>query len=334
MKVVSLILLLNLFWFWPSQAHSISLINYRNKLFYGTIKVGTPGVSFPVVFDTGSTLFLLFDESCSVSFCRTVSQKYSLSKSLTGQNGNNNRPFSSAYNSLRCTGKNLQDNILVSNFGSIFFNFGSVDYIDTGLQDFPASGIMGMYFGGIISKLYESKQINKAFFVFELSNIQPRLWIGAFPPNLSEADFKSVDLIPGKMKYVISLDEFGTYENNQKKLSFPLEDKKEMETLVDTGSTFIKLPQKFWSKLGISNGNIRCNDLQKKPKLYFRLGTHTFTLEPKDYYISYQDDSSYCEPALRPQIEGFTLGIPFLMKYPSLFDLESKKIGFLSSSNL
>ncbi|GAB1867617.1 Lysosomal aspartic protease [Camponotus japonicus] len=64
---------------------SENLTNYKNVIYYGIIRIGTPQQEFKVVFDTGSPFLWIFSKICTIPACSRHNQ-YDSARSETYNN--------------------------------------------------------------------------------------------------------------------------------------------------------------------------------------------------------------------------------------------------------
>jgi len=111
--------------------------------------------------------------------------------------------------------------------------------------------------------------------------------------------------------------------------------------LVDTGTSFIGVPARQWSRLfkllTSQRSDCKVNSESKEivcsasgfdglPVLAFRLKGRDFTLTPEDYMIG--STMGLMElPANSGQIDLFILGDTFIKSYYTVFDMESNQVG-------
>ncbi|EFN74483.1 Renin, partial [Camponotus floridanus] len=79
---------------------------------------------------------------------------------------------------------------------------------------------------------------------------------------------------------------------------------------------------------------VNCNRISQLPTITFNLAGKDFDLTGKDYIIQHPDDESICITVFwkhdRPYDDEVTwiLGMPFIGRYYTKFDMEKNRIGF------
>ncbi|KAF8480125.1 acid protease [Russula ochroleuca] len=124
------------------------LTDFKAKLWYGTISVGTPAVSFTVDFDTGSSDLFLPSPKCGSS-C-SGHNLYDPSKSSTAKDLS--ETFSLAYgDGSTVTGEQFTDVVSIVNLTAKSQTLGAATQYSSGFMSsgFPADGLMGLGFESI-----------------------------------------------------------------------------------------------------------------------------------------------------------------------------------------
>jgi cathepsin D len=128
--------------------NEVTLTDYYNNEFVGSLGIGTPAQYFTVVFDTGSSDLWLPSEKCETcgkhkSFDTSESTTYAISGHVPGMN-----IFKISYGSGDVKGLTATDVVTLS---SLRFpaRFGEVTYEDQAIADFDMDGICGLAFEGL-----------------------------------------------------------------------------------------------------------------------------------------------------------------------------------------
>ncbi|KAF7770563.1 hypothetical protein Agabi119p4_6537 [Agaricus bisporus var. burnettii] len=115
--------------------------------YYGTMSLGTPGTSFNVILDTGSSDLWVADSNCQAG-CTSIST-FQSSSSSTFQNLST--PFQITYGSGQAQGTLARDVVQMAGFAVPNQVFATCDLVSSGLLQNPVSGLMGLAFSTIAS---------------------------------------------------------------------------------------------------------------------------------------------------------------------------------------
>ncbi|KAF7970959.1 hypothetical protein HWV62_22548 [Athelia sp. TMB] len=116
------------------------------NLYYGSIAIGTPPVSYNVILDTGSSDLWIAAEDCAA--CGKVATfNPAASSSFT----NTSTAFSIQYGSGAAAGSLGTDTVQMAGFEVAAQPFAVCDQVSSGLLDAPVSGLMGMAWNTIAS---------------------------------------------------------------------------------------------------------------------------------------------------------------------------------------
>ncbi|KIY60860.1 acid protease, partial [Cylindrobasidium torrendii FP15055 ss-10] len=115
--------------------------------FYGSLALGTPAVSYNIVFDTGSADFWIASSNCT-SGCENV-PTFDPSSSSSFKSAN--QDFSITYGTGHASGTLATDVVQLAGFSVTDQVFAPASEVATGLLSSPVSGIMGMAWQSIAS---------------------------------------------------------------------------------------------------------------------------------------------------------------------------------------
>lgn len=312
------------------------LSNAGNMYYYGQITIGTPGVTFNVMFDTGSANLWVPSYNCTSYACLTHNQ-YNPSASTTFvPNGSN---ITLKYGTGGMTGYLAMDSVTVNNLVILNQTFGvAVSELDDHFDDVAFDGILGMGFANLATdnvnppfyNMYAEGLISQPVFSFYLtidgtSNVGGELILGG-----SDSSF-----YVGNMTYVsISVDDYWQFDMAEATLN-GVTLCRNCKAIADTGTSLIMAPIDAYTKLfgilGINpDATVDCSTVQFMPVLKFVIGGTVFGIPPSNYVL-FLDDG--CQVGIQTMGTDFwILGDIFLGQYYTEFDLGNNRIGFASVS--
>lgn len=163
---------------------SVSLLNYFNVQYYGTIYVGSNNQKFTVVFDTGSNLLWIPSSLCVQ--CRNYTEKFYSQYSTSARYTNEKKNITYALGYVE--GDVIEDKVSINegimsieSFRMLLVNF------ESDLEGTVADGILGLGLdtdsnsqSSFIYSLYRAKEITTPVFSFYLTDSKKlsRLFIG------------------------------------------------------------------------------------------------------------------------------------------------------------
>ncbi|CAK67179.1 unnamed protein product (macronuclear) [Paramecium tetraurelia] len=308
-----------------------------NMQYTGIIKIGEQDLE--LLFDTGSSIFWVFSNTCPTQSKKTSFDCQSSPNCLMTK-----ELYKVEYGQGEIGGNKAFDQLQVSNFTVSNFQFLIVNS-QTNLENLRADGICGLGlqdqygFNSLINILYDQHQIDKRIFAFFLNSIPEHinnasvLFIGGYDTHYMSSEVKYVKLD--------KTDSWSVKLNNvqlNKKVLI-----KDVSALIDTGTSLIVVPtHQFTSILSIlrddykqfcqySQYQIKCScpdgDFSHFPEFELNFeGDLSLQLHPSDYI---QIDVSVCVLSFTKSSNSYwILGDTFIRKHVTVFDIDNKQIGF------
>jgi len=325
------------------------LDNYLDAQYYGPIELGTPGQTFNVIFDTGSSNLWVPSATCPIweLACRTHNRYDSTKSSTYKPNGTE---FEIHYGSGSMSGFLSTDTCCIAGVCAEDQTFAESTH-EPGLA-FVAGrfdGILGMGFPqiavlGVIppfNTMVNQGLVEEPVFSFWLNRdpdaeLGGELILGGSDPNFYE----------GEVTYV-PVEREGYWQINMDGMMM------EGETvgcdggctaIVDTGSSLLVGPTAQTDKINRAIGGVElipgtgqyqidCNAIDSMPDIDFMLGGQPFTLTGRDYVLSItQLGQTQCISGFMgmdlPMGDWWILGDVFIGKFYSEFDMGNSRVGF------
>jgi cathepsin D len=319
----------------------VPIHNYADAQFYGPVTVGTPGVEFQVIYDTGSSNLWVPSSTCG--FGCLGKNKYDHSKSSTYKP--NGTVFNIEYGSGPVAGFLSEDTAIVGNIpvpNQVFAEINNVKGLGAAFGAGKFDGILGLAFQAIsvdnippvFVSMVEQGLITDPVFAFYLSNedgVDGELDFGGVDANHYTGSFMYVP-VSSQTYWQTNLD---TMTINGKAVTSAT------KAIVDSGTSLLAGPKSEVTAIAKSLGAIPllttgewlidCGKRQKGPDLDIVLGGNTLTLSAADYIV---DNSPLCLLGMvgidipAPAGPLWILGDPFMRKYYTVFDYGQKRLGF------
>jgi len=336
------------------KGSSESLNDYQDAQYYGQVNIGTPGQTFEVIFDTGSSNLWVPGKACKSPAC-ILHKKYQCAKSSTCKETQDK--FYIRYGSGSLNGTVTYDKVC---FGT------AADALCVDKQGFaestvePGGAFLIGKFDGILGMAYDSIAVNNLTTPF--SNLinggkcQQKVfafWLSRDP----ESGAKGGELTlcgtdsshyEGDLFYVpvsrqkywqISVDEVtvGTTSIATK-----------FEAIVDSGTSLLTGPSKDVTQLQKAIGAhkipivgeyvVSCSKLPSMPNLTFKIKGKDFVLTPQQYVLQMKNMGvTMCISGIMgmdvPAPAGplWILGDVFMGPYYTVFDRANNQLGFAPS---
>ncbi|XP_011262603.2 aspartic proteinase A3-like [Camponotus floridanus] len=321
---------------------SVRLTNFKNVNYYGSIKIGSPPQEFKVVFHCGSTHLWVFSKNCTLSLCSGHNQYYSVDSYTHIRNNTN---INIKYVDYSINGLLSTDIVNVANLDVKNQTFAEALYISN--EDMFNIQELDGFLGLSSSNLYDEttpifdnmiKQglVSSRIFSFYLNrntsaDLGGMLTLGGSNPNYYEGHFT---YIPFSDKEYMLL----TIDSIQINNSTWCEES--CEAVVDTNAWKIIGPRLHISHIykfieTDRQGTVDCDRIFQLPTITFNLGGKAFDLTSKDYIIRHPDDESICIPVFSKGVYStyyddieWVLGMPFVGRYYTEFDMDQNRVGF------
>ncbi|KAH9166889.1 acid protease [Lactarius sanguifluus] len=171
----------------PKRGNGIQLTDSDDnaQLWYGSISVGTPAVTYTVAFDTGSSDLFLPASNCD----STCSGHKLYDPSASSTSSDVGEPFSHQYgDGSAVSGEQYNDTVTLAGYTATAQRLGAATNYSTGFQSsqFPADGLLGMGYESLSSygaspvfqSLVSQGQISTPVFSFYLAESGSELYIG------------------------------------------------------------------------------------------------------------------------------------------------------------
>jgi len=316
--------------------------DYMNAQYYGTISLGTPGKSFKVIFDTGSSNLWLPRDGCSHCGIPIIAPKTKYNPNQSSTYSEDGADFQITYGSGSVSGK----------FGIESLEMGGIAVTDQRFGMIEDAGGLGFAytlgkFEGICGLGFTSISIDSATTVFEnaisqnsVSNPQFAFWLGNKDGEDGELTFGGYDdskFVGNALHWVnlisatyweIDIDSIavGTYNVDS-----------QTSGIVDSGTSLItgpkqeikQLAQKVGAKRSITGQfTIDCA-ADNLPAVLFTIDDTEYSLSSKEYVIESGGTCLFAFMGLDiPSGPAWILGDVFMRKYYTVFDVADQKVGF------
>ncbi|KAJ3375441.1 Vacuolar protease A [Allomyces arbusculus] len=338
--------------------HGVPLSDYMNAQYFAEIQIGTPGQSFSVVMDTGSSNLWVPSTRCMSMAC-WLHRRFDAKKSSTFRK--NGTHFAIQYGSGSLEGILSTDTLTVGDLEILDQTFGES-------TKEPGIAFTVGKFDGILGLGYDTIAVEKVVPPFYQMINQGLLrhpvftfWLGDVnkDPNAGgEIVFGDIDPAHhvGKIHYAPVIRK-GYWEVKMEALTVGGEDFPTLgnaTAAIDTGTSLIAGPMKAADAINkligakknfLGQYMIDCRKLDSMPEIAFRFGGKDFTLQPEDYVLKVaaspigggagpeQCISGFMGIEMPPQLgQLWIVGDVFLRKYFTVYDLGKNRVGFAESS--
>ncbi|KAG7834548.1 hypothetical protein KL943_002932 [Ogataea angusta] len=325
-----------------SSGHNTPLTNYLNAQYFTEIQLGTPGQSFKVILDTGSSNLWVPSSDCTSLACY-LHTKYDHDESSTYQK--NGSSFSIQYGSGSLEGYVSQDTLTIGDLvipkqdfaeatsePGLAFAFGKFDGIlGLAYDTISVNRIVPPIYNAINLGLLDTPQFG--FYLGDTSKSEQdggEATFGGYDDSKYTGD---ITWLPVRRKAYwevkfsgIALgDEYAPLENTG--------------AAIDTGTSLIALPSQLAEILNSQIGaekswsgqyQIDCDKRDSLPDLTFNFDGYNFTISPYDYTL---EVSGSCISAFTPMDlpapigPMAIIGDAFLRRYYSVYDLGRDAVG-------
>ncbi|XP_017068592.2 lysosomal aspartic protease [Drosophila eugracilis] len=314
------------------SADEEQLSNSMNMAYYGAISIGTPGQSFKVLFDSGSSNLWVPSNTCKSDACLTHNQYDSSDSSTYVANGES---FSIQYGTGSLTGYLSTDTVDVNGLSIQSQTFAeSTSEPGTSFNDANFDGILGMAYealavDGVDPPFYNMVSqglVDNSVFSFYLARDGTSTQGGELIFGGSDSSLYS-----GELTYVpISEQAYWQFEMACASIAgTPLCDN--CQAIADTGTSLIVAPYNAYMYLSETlnvgeDGYLDCSSVSSLPDVIFNIGGMDFELTPSAYII--QSDGKCMSAFEYMGTDFWILGDVFIGQYYTEFDLGNNRIGF------
>lgn len=320
--------------------YHIPLSNYYDSQFYGTIKIGTPGQYFDVVFDTTTSNMWIPSMKCKSLACMHHT-KYRNDSSTYIEDGGQ---FSIHYGTGVVKGFFSRDHVTIGGLTIMEQDFGEATKVFGALfQDASFDGIFGLGFENIASgdaippfyNLMTDGLLHKPMFSLWLNGTDDtdrsgELILGGVDRSRFTGNVAFTPVIR-KGYWEIGIQRFKAGEE--------IFDVKR-HVAISSATTLIVIPEVDSSRIHrvlkmstTSDGRhiIPCSQVSDLPDVSITVGGKDLNLTPDDYIIHWHGE---CMSAFighdidSPTGPIWVLGSVFLKAYYTIFDMERSRVGF------
>lgn len=311
--------------------NGIPITNFLNVQFYGKIAIGTPGQSFNVIFDTGSSNLWVPSKGCLSLSCLT--HPY-YDPSLSSSYSANGSDFNIVFDRSNVKGFVGSDTLTFGEYSLSGFEFGMMTQVPRIFETIKAGGVLGMAYGNlsvneiptVMDVLNREKQISCfSFYLTKNPGEQGSLLtLGGYEEALASTNFTYYNITNQTGNYNLQLTGFmvgNTTITNQSNMTY---------AVVNTGVALIVGSRDIVTQ---AYENIQmppnCSNMTGYPSLFFKFGNDTYEIPPEYYLIN---DLGTCVLGIIPSdnlgFEGFVLGNVFIRRYYTFFNYTGAQIGF------
>lgn len=332
--------------------YTLALQKYLDNEFYGFIRVGSRSQQFQVIFDTAWTTSWIMSKDCppSVDGCKGH-QLYDHDRSDTYVR--NGTKYSSREGDEVLSGYYSRDKI---NFGGCKLNqtFVEMTQVPASFMLNKADGLIGLSpsFNGektVPEMLYEEGWLKQPIFSIFLnrdyqSSRGGDIMLGA----INEKHIHVTNKVKDKVTYVQVDSSYGQWAFKIDSAALIIAKKsiplctQNCDALVDTGSINIYAPKEAVDEINYrihatpddDKFAVDCDKINKLPPFSVVIGGQTFLLKGKEYThrITIRNVDK-CYSVFMPGSDNqWVLGGAFLARYFSIYNFQSKVIGFVRAA--
>merc|ERR1712142_882410 len=325
------------------------LENYLDAQYYGPIEIGTPGQTFNVIFDTGSSNLWVPSKSCPIweVACR-FHNRYDSGKSSTYKA--NGTKFEIQYGSGAMSGFLSTDSVCIAGVCVTDQTFAEATH-EPGLAFLAArfDGILGMGFPQIsvldvppvFHNMIDQGLVEAPIFSFWLSRdpdaaVGGELILGGTDPNFYTGEV-AYSPVQREGYWEILMDDMSSSGET-------VGCNGGCTAIVDTGSSLLVGPTAETDKINRMIGGIElvpgtgqyfiiCATIDVLPDIEVTIGGQTFTLTGRDYVLEVtQAGQTQCISGFMgldlPMGPWWILGDVFIGKFYTEFDVGNSRVGF------
>ncbi|XP_071642377.1 lysosomal aspartic protease-like [Temnothorax longispinosus] len=331
----------------PDQ--TVSLINYKNLQYCGTIEIGTdPPQTFKILFDTGSAELWVPSKDCDVSqFACSEHNTYDNAMSHTYVP--DGEEFSIIYRNERWQSGKLYghfsiDNVEIGGLMVTSQKFGEVFNFSTNLWDrSQCDGVLGMGYPTlspfktptVFQNMIDQHLVSRPIFSiwlnrnYEDNHVGGELLLGDINPSHYVGEFTYVN---------VTRQRFWQFEIDKIQVQNYNSCSEGCQAIVDTGFSMIGGPPEaiadIQRQIGVVN-EVPCNEISDLPYINFVIGGKTFPLTGQDYMLKVTKRLCvFAFQGVNP-INGveWILGDVFIGRYYTVFDMGNNQVGFALARN-
>lgn len=315
----------------------VVISDYQNAQYYGEIQMGTPGQTFQVIFDTGSSNLWVPNQKFGshAVYDHTKSSSYV----------KNGTTFNVRYGSGPVSGYFSSDTVTMGQFSvenQVFAEVNNVKGLGQAYSMGKFDGILGMGWDTIsvdgvetpFHNLVQSGKLDDAVFAFYLGNKAPgELIFGGVDQKHFTGTFSYVPL-KWEGYWEIAMDSFKVGGKSATTAT---------SAIVDSGTSLLAGPTadvaalaKMVGATKFLNGEYLISCSKPAPDFDITLGGKTYTLTKDDYIIQAGDNMCLWAvigidvPAPRGPL--WILGDVWMRKFYTKFDYGQKRLGFATST--
>ncbi|KAI8806020.1 aspartic peptidase domain-containing protein [Cladochytrium replicatum] len=331
-------------WYAPSGGDGVATVplsNYLNAQYYGEIQIGTPGQTFNVVFDTGSSNLWIPSKRCSSIAC-FFHKKYDSGKSATYKA--NGTQFEFAYGSGSVEGIISQDIVAIGNVSIAKQDFGEA------VKE-PGIAFVAGKFDGILGLGYDTisvKHVTPPFYNMINQKLISQPLFSVYLGKDADAEVGGVLLFgetdkayyKGSISWV-PVTRKGYWEVELEAVTLGGNDVgvTTRRAAVDTGSSLLVIPKTEAEALNAAIGakkgfagqyTVDCAVVPTLPDLEIQLAGKKYVLKSDDYVLKVQDScvSGFMGMDIPPPAGPlWILGDVFLRAFYSVYDLGNHRVG-------
>jgi len=326
------------------QHEDIVIKDYQNAQYYGTVQVGTPGQSFKVIFDTGSSNLWVPVVGCTHCGIPIVAPKSKYDETKSSSYEEDGTPFDIVYGSGEVKGDFAVDSVNVGGMMVKEQRLGAIT--DAGglgmaytLGKFD--GILGLGFTSIsidgattvLENAISQGKMDQPVFAFYLGNNKDgELSIGAIDSSKYEGELHEVPLTSATY-WQIEMDSVTVGGTTVASTA---------AAIVDSGTSLMTGPKKDVAKLAAMVGakpnimgefTVDCSKVNSIPDFTFTIDGSDYTLTAEDVVIQSGGTCLFAfMPLDIPNNPLWILGDVFMRKYYTVFNYEEKTVSFAKAS--